>query len=327
MSSSRRIIRTCTIVAAATALLLLSTRDAGAAPNFERDVRPVLEKYCYTCHNPKKLKGDLDLTRVKSNAQAKGAAKLFNKLYLPIREREMPPEGAKQIPEELRQTFQHWIDQLRKMEDTDCTKLATDDSKNFYRGFVMSRRINRVEYDFTVRDLFGLPHELGVGQRLFPKDGSGGLGFDNVGDALFTSPVLMEKYLQAADEVLATALPDGGEPAGLASRFTREQLRDARRRVFVEWPGYGVSARSAARQILETFAYRAFRRPVTKQEIDKLLTLFDKADARGDSFEASVKLALKGVLISPHFLFRVEMPVPGEVAGPRYRYTCAPPQP
>jgi hypothetical protein len=74
----------------------------------------------------------------------------------------------------------------------------------------------------------------------------------------------------------------------------------------VAQPSDELPPREAAARIVAEFARRAFRRPVAADEIDRLLTMFDRGAARGDGFEASVKLALSGVLISPHFLFLVE---------------------
>jgi hypothetical protein len=74
--------------------------------------------------------------------------------------------------------------------------------------------------------------------------------------------------------------------------------------------------RAQARVILETFAARAFRRPVSAEEVDRLLSLYDRGASRGDPFEASVQLALKGVLVSPHFLFRVEADPPSAELEP-----------
>ena len=75
-------------------------------------------------------------------------------------------------------------------------------------------------------------------------------------------------------------------------------------------PDKGRLPRDAAREVINTFAYRAFRRPVESSELEKLLVLFDRAQARGDSFEASLRLPLKAVLISPNFLFLVEQQPP-----------------
>jgi hypothetical protein len=67
-----------------------------------------------------------------------------------------------------------------------------------------------------------------------------------------------------------------------------------------------LQARKAARQVLASFLPRAFRRPVEPAEIDRFMTLFDRSAQRGDPYTESVKLALRGVLVWPDFLFRME---------------------
>jgi hypothetical protein len=129
---------------------------------------------------------------------------------------------------------------------------------------------------------------------VFPADGGGGGGFDNNADTLFVPPVLMEQYLKAATDSLAAA----GDKRLITAR-----------------PDGRKSARDAARENLSAFASRAFRRPAAPAEVDRFLKLFDDSQKRGASFETSVRLAYKAVLISPHFLFRVEVDRPG-VKGP-----------
>src|SRR5205085_8063787 len=80
----------------------------------------------------------------------------------------------------------------------------------------------------------------------------------------------------------------------------------ARRQLLVAQPGPDLSPHDAAHKILSRFMTRAFRRPVTDKELDRYLAVFGKAAHRGDSFEQSLRLVLKGVLISPNFLFLVE---------------------
>ena len=77
--------------------------------------------------------------------------------------------------------------------------------------------------------------------------------------------------------------------------------------VFVAQPSPGVSPTVAARSILERFAYRAFRRPVSAAEIDRFMKLFEVSKQQSNSFDDSIQLALTGILVSPHFLFRVEL--------------------
>src|SRR5262249_47181743 len=154
------------------------------------------------------------------------------------------------------------------------------------------------EYNNTLRDLFGVDLQPG---DLLPSEGAGGEGFDNSGATLFTTPVLLEKYLEAAELVTGTLLP--ADKDKMSRKIDPAQLAAARRKLLVAVPGPDVTVRQAAAKILTALLPRAFRRPVTDQEIGRYLGLFDKADQRGDSFEQSVKLALKGVLISPSFLF------------------------
>src|SRR5207244_1470396 len=137
-------------------------------------------------------------------------------------------------------------------------------------GHVMSRRLTRAEYDNTVRDLVGLDLKPSAA---FPTDGSGGEGFDTAGDALFTSPIHVEQYLAAADRILDAALKD---PA-------------ARKRLLVAEPGK-LSPRDAARAVVRAFADRAYRRPVADADVERLLTVFDRAAGRGDPWEKSLRL-------------------------------------
>ena len=87
--------------------------------------------------------------------------------------------------------------------------------------------------------------------------------------------------------------------------------------VFVSKPGKEMTATRAANRIIDQFADRAFRRPVSRQEVSKYLNLFKEASAGGESFEESVKLALMAVLVSPNFLYRPEL-APSE-SGKEYR--------
>src|SRR5262249_28368544 len=151
-------------------------------------------------------------------------------------------------------------------------------------GPAMIQRLTRRQHNNTIRDL------LGVDSRpadAFPSDGGGGSGFDNNASTLFIPPILMEKYLAAAAAVL-----DQAEPARYAS-----VRPDA---------GEGISKEDAARRSIEAFASRAFRRPAKAAEADRLMELFQLADARGDSFEQALKLPIRAVLVSPSFLFLVE---------------------
>ncbi|HXE53672.1 MAG TPA: DUF1592 domain-containing protein [Tepidisphaeraceae bacterium] len=287
----------CLVVAAG--VLLAGAGAALAADDgasFEKDVRPVLQDNCITCHNPQKKKGDLDLSRFQTTKAALSDELTWQNVAARLREGDMPPKKAprKPTPDERRAVLD-WI-QVHIESAGDCEKIATDKNSRFYRGYVMSRRLTRAEYDDTIRDLIGVEFHLA---DLLPADGSGGEGFDTDGDALFTSTISLEKYLQAANQVMQAVLPDHDESQS-------DELREARDRLLIAQPGPNLSASDAARRVLANFAGRAFRRPITESELDRFVVLFDRAHARGESFAASIRLALKAVLISPNFLFLVE---------------------
>ena len=156
-----------------------------------------------------------------------------------------------------------------------------------------------MEYNNTVRDLFGVTSNPA---DQFPADDGGGGGFDNTADTLFVPPILMERYLSAAADVL-----DEGSQVKL----------------FFVRPGKTLTPRASAKKIVTHYATLAFRRPVEPAETERLLRLFDKAKAAGDDFEAATKFALKGVLISPNFLFRIERDRPTTEAYPISDYELA----
>ena len=283
------------------AALVLFFPAAALAENdtFGKEVRPVLKTYCISCHNAQKKRGGLDLDRFQKSADVSMGEEVWSEVAARVLAHEMPPEGKKQPSIEQRRKFVRWARSVAKKTD-DCKQLASDRTMGFYKGHVMSRRLSRDEYNNTIRDLIGL--DLRPADR-FPADGSGGEGFDNNGDALFTSAIHVEKYLDAAEYILTAVLkPTDAE----TSRFSSEAIAAAQQRLLCAIPRSDLTPREAAHRIVGRFAERAFRRPVADGEVERLLTVFDRAIQRGDPFETALKLPLKAVLISPHFLFLVE---------------------
>jgi uncharacterized protein DUF1592/uncharacterized protein DUF1588/uncharacterized protein DUF1587/uncharacterized protein DUF1595/uncharacterized protein DUF1585 len=150
-------------------------------------------------------------------------------------------------------------------------------------GRLVAHRLNRAEYNNTIRDLTGAELNLAA---TFPADDSG-YGFDNIGDVLTLSPVLMERYLAAADIIVHTP--------------------EARRHIFLCGHESGQDHQpSCARTNLAAFARRAYRRPVTDAEVDRLIGFVHMAERNGDTIEQGVLVAVKAMLVSPQFLFRIE---------------------
>ena len=171
----------------------------------------------------------------------------------------------------------------------------------------MSRRLNRVEYNNTLRDLFGVDLHAG---DLLPSEGGGGEGFDNAGATLFTTPVLMEKYLEAAELVLGTLFPAAeGQGQGRQRRTKLARLEAARRATADRRPrpehhaprGRAQGPRSLPAPGLPPAGHRQGNRPLPGH-------LRQGQPSAATRYDQSVKLALKGVLISPSFLFLIETP-------------------
>jgi hypothetical protein len=266
-------------------------------PAFTKDIRPLLKSYCFECHNTTKRKAGLDLEKIETDGGALELEALWGDVGERLRAKEMPPAKKKQPTDQERHTLLAWVEHVAQSQ-VSCDKLSKEQLEKSLAGHTTNRRLNRTEYNNTLRDLFGIDVRAG---DLLPSEGGGGEGFDNSGATLFTTPVLLEKYLEAAELVLAPLFP--GADGSLDPR-----LQAVRRKLLIDVSGQKMAPRDAARKVLESFLPKAFRRPVHVNEVDRYVSIFDKAAKRGDSFDQSLKLALKGVLISPSFLFLIETP-------------------
>lgn len=426
-------LRWCLLVVLGAALAAGESPSATVA--YEKDLKPLLATYCFECHGDKKQKGELNLATITNAEAARNANKIWRGVFDRVRIREMPPEKSPQpTAEELQRLLKGLAILKRPIGPPDP-------------GRVTIRRLNRSEYDNTIRDLVGLDLKLSAD---FPADDVGD-GFDNIGDVLSLSPILLEKYFDAATAVLDKAIVEeqvdltltgeqlpaliegkpvagkadgkgrtftaigevhldiavpadgkyslkikagadqaGSEPVRMLIKVGNEPVKEFRvtarktspatvratlalvkganriavgfanphteaapaattpgrlsaaakpgtrallidqielvgppgprlpeshQRIFITKPGPDLAKRDAARVIIERFATRAFRQPVTTAKLDRLLTLFDLAEQEGETFNGAVRVALEGVLISPYFLYRLEQEQPGKPGG------------
>ncbi|MDP9171364.1 MAG: DUF1592 domain-containing protein, partial [Acidobacteriota bacterium] len=174
-------------------LLLIAAAPLGSAPpapdEFARSIRPVLAQNCSGCHNSANPKGPVDFLKAQTSADVEKQRGIWRNVAAQLRNRTMPPVASK-LTEQDRLMVATWVDE--HLQRTAC-------SGQDYAGAVTIRRLNRRDYGNTVRDLFGIDLDVTV---LFPEDGSGGEGFDTDGETLFVPPLLTEKYLDAAQQVL-----------------------------------------------------------------------------------------------------------------------------
>jgi hypothetical protein len=147
-------------------------------------------------------------------------------------------------------------------------------------GPAVIRRLTRLEYNNTLRDLLGAASGAADG---FPTE-ERRLGFDNNAAALSTSPVLVEQYMLAAEKAAANAV------VNLASIVPCDAATA------------GVDA--CGQQFIKAFAAKAYRRPLDADDITLLTTVFDVGKAT--DFKTGVRLVIATVLQSPRFLYRVE---------------------
>jgi hypothetical protein len=196
----------------------------------------------------------------------------------------MPPAKKPHPSAEEQQKITHWIK----------SAVFRVDPQNPDPGRVTLRRLNRAEYHNTIRDLMGVEYDT---QGEFPPDDTG-FGFDTIADVLTISPMLLEKYMMAAQKIVAQALPEKIDWAKIG-KYTRFFPRKA--------PDQARERRLYAREVLENFARKAFRRPVDAATVSRLTDLAEDVYSEpGKTFEAGIGQAMVAVLSSPRFLFREE---------------------
>jgi mono/diheme cytochrome c family protein len=245
---------------------------------FSTTVAPILKQYCIDCHGGSDPEAKLALDKYRESGNVQQDFEVWEKVLRMLTAREMPPADAKQLkPEEVSLLLQGVEAELGRF---DCTAPSR-------AGRVTIRRLNRAEYTNTIRDLVGIDFKPADD---FPSDDVGE-GFDNIGDVLSIPPLLLEKYLDAAEAIVDKAFADEA----------------VRKRIVLVQSGENIGRTDAARQNLRAFATRAFRRPVSDEEIERLIALVRLARDNGGSEEDALKIGLQAILASPHFLFRVEL--------------------
>jgi Protein of unknown function (DUF1588)/Protein of unknown function (DUF1587)/Protein of unknown function (DUF1585)/Protein of unknown function (DUF1592)/Protein of unknown function (DUF1595)/Planctomycete cytochrome C len=167
--------------------------DSPGAVDFRQHVQPILETYCYGCHGNGEKKGNRTLDEFASDEALLGKVELWHAVLKNVRGGLMPPAGEDHPSDDERKQIQAWIER-------DVFKI---DPKNPDPGRVTLRRLNRNEYRNTIRDLMGVEYDTTAN---FPADDTG-YGFDNIADVLSISPLLMEKYMQAAETIVTKAVP------------------------------------------------------------------------------------------------------------------------
>ena len=190
-------------------LALAASSGRGEDPQaiaYEKRIRPLLQKHCFECHAVAKPKGDLRLDRLSPDFADRAAQERWQTVLERVKADEMPPKERPRPPAQDLKALTYWI--VRSSAAAEARRTAD--------GRVALRRLNRVEYENTIRDLLGVDIEL---QELLPQDSSAN-GFDNVAEAQHVSSFLMERYLEAADKALSVAIVNGPKPPLVKKRIS-----------------------------------------------------------------------------------------------------------
>ena len=245
--------------------------QAETKKTFKDQVAPFIKNYCTDCHGDKKMKGGITFSPALKNPAAPASTKNWKQALAIVRAHDMPPDDVEKQPTDAeRLMFMDWVGKMRFLSPKDP-------------GPFVLRRLTKVEYANTLRDLLGV--DPSIAQEL--PDEVAGEGYLNS-----LSPLQSEQYLDIANAAINRIFaPNGAQPT------------DAQKRLLGEAPAPGVDVRVAVRYVARSLARKAYRRPATKPELDVLVGIFDLGTKSKLPYPAALRLMLKAVLVSPQFLY------------------------
>lgn len=164
--------------------------------DFATDIKPIFAKFCFDCHGDGADEGGLTLDSLLAQSDRTADQPHWLAVWSNLQAQTMPPSTEEQPSLAERQALIRWIQR-------DVFQL---DPSNPDPGRVTIRRLNREEYRNTINDLLGVEFDT---TEAFPADDTG-YGFDTIGDVLSISPLLMEKYIEAAQQIVAEAVYTAG---------------------------------------------------------------------------------------------------------------------
>lgn len=250
--------------------------NAAAGLSLTTDIVPLLQQHCYECHNSSGAAGDLNLEQLVAQQPLVVNRRHWRNVKQQLAIRSMPPADAPTPDDQDRRTLVAWL--THRVDQFDYSKVRQP-------GYESARRLTHEEYNNTIRDLFGV--DLRPADR-FPADLNATSGFDNSANSLFIQPVLMERYVGAAERVVSETL-------GAAA--TSEHRRRAEAVVL---------GKLSPRAAVPEFAARAWRRPLEQSEREQLEQYFDHFVDGGHTRREALLESLQLVLVSPKFLIRME---------------------
>jgi hypothetical protein len=307
------------------ALIALTVTGAAAFADEEnsRNAQSILEHRCLQCHDGEAAEAGIDLSQQQTSDLTGPDIKKWKQVLEVLHSRAMPPRGEGQLTTGERKVLTAWVEGILSQPGPDGQRDP---------GEVVLRRLNGAEYNYTILELFGLPRlyvrnynpaqgapkkPVRISRKTtlpiyMPVDDAG-YGFDNIGEVLTLPPFLMEHYVSTAHDVVEKVSGSGPESLNSSSRNSDVLMRGSR--VFNAIPA-NADPHAEARRRLGEFLYRAFRHPVSDEQLQTYLNLFEQSFEESKDFQEALKLPIQAALVSPHFLFRIEgdpSETPGEI--------------
>ncbi len=284
-------------------LLLLPYLSQGKDTlSYETHVRPILEKKCIKCHNTNSPKGGVNIDNYKEQARVIENGAFWLKVMDQIETRAMPPKTEPAL------SMKDYTDLI---EGIDGILQKSLEKKT--PGHVIIRRLSHAEYHYTVLDLFGVSFDA---KNYFPSDGSGGGGFDNQGKTLFFTPLKLERYYDAAEIIVDSLYSDDDRWEQIVPfTFNPTGLTGIKNWIlsFFSTKYKGLNdPQIAAERVINQVGSKAYRRFLKGEEKGRLLELFGQVYAENENlsnpsrFNTSIAQVLKGILVSPNFLYKIE---------------------
>jgi len=277
------------------------------APDPIKVIRPILEKHCFSCHHDTKRSAGISLKNIfmginDTKALIVRDGKVWMNVVKQVESGQMPPKTSPHMSLEESETL------IKHINDILYASLS-----NANPGRVVIRRLSHSEYQYSIASLLGVMYDA---PNIFPADGSGGAGFDNFAGTLFLTPLKMERYYGAAEEIMDEVY----ETEGLWRSLVPESYKPSLWTRFSNWfldlfttVDHSEEAVAEATKVIVPFASRAYRHFLEADEKAKLLGLFRKVyegTNHDDRYDIAIKETIKAVLVSSSFLYRYEEELP-----------------
>ncbi len=199
--------------------LLAPIVSADEPLSFTQDVRPILAKFCFHCHGPDEQEAEIRLDELSTDLVLdREAADTWHDVMDMLSRGEMPPEDEPQPDAALRRTVIRWL-------QTTIDKAV--EARRSTEGRTVLRRLNRTEYQNTMRDLLDFDMDY---VRDIPPEGLSPDGFRNNGSTLRMTAIQLEYYLEAVRKALARVIVTGPEPEVFHHTFTKSARGDGEHR-------------------------------------------------------------------------------------------------